>query len=206
VNVIHHRVCWLWLLFGSVTLSACTILPEPRNFDVYRLPPSEVATSHEAAVDWGLRISRPASNDLLGSSRIAVMPDGHRLSVYEGARWNSPMPELWRDHLLDAFHNDGRVRNLSSDREILQAEVDLGGLLRAFQVEYRDGRPEVVIRLDANLVDIRSRRILASRRFKVTEAVHDEQLPHVVEAFGRASDALAAEIIDWTLREAGQRE
>jgi hypothetical protein len=28
----------------------------------------------------------------------------------------------------------------------------------------------------------------------------------IVEAFGRASDVLAAEIIDWTLREAGQRE
>lgn len=206
MNVINRRLYSLWLLFGSVALSACTILPEPRAFDIYRLPPSTVTASNEAPVDWGLRILRPASNDLLGGSRIAVLPDAHRLSVYEGARWNSPAPELWRDHLLDAFHNDGRVRKLSSDSQVLEADLELSGMLRAFQTEYRDGGPEVVIRLDANLVDIRSRRILASQRFNVTEAVHDEQLPHVIEAFGRASDTLAAEIIDWTLREAGQRE
>lgn len=112
-----------WLLLGSVVLTACSILPGPGSMDVYRLPPSSIAAAEEAAVDWGLRIARPSSDDLLGGTRIAVLPDGNRFSVYEGARWNLPAPELWRDHLLDAFHNDGRVRRLSSDGEMLGADL-----------------------------------------------------------------------------------
>lgn len=202
MNATKRRWCSSWLMFGSIVLNACGILPEPSSFDIYRLPPSTVAASDDAAVDWGLRVSRPSSDDLLGGTRIAVLPDEHRFSVYEGARWNLPAPELLRDHLLDAFHHDGRVHKLSSDREMLQADFELGGMLRAFQVEYRDGKPEVVIRLDARLVDIRTRQILASRRFNETEPVHDEKVPQVVEAFGRAGDRLAGRIIDWTLREA----
>lgn len=196
-----RRWCSLWLLLGSVVLTACSILPEPRSMDIYRMPPSSIAAAEEADVDWGLRIARPSSDDLLGGTRIAVLPDGHRFSVYEGARWNLPAPELWRDHLLDAFHRDGRIRRLSSDGETLGADFELGGMLRAFQVEYRDGEPEVVIRLDARLVDIRTRQILANRRFNVTEPAQNEQVPQVVEAFGRASDRLAGRIIDWTMRE-----
>lgn len=155
----------------------------------------------QSTVDWGLRIARPSSDDLIGGTRIAVLPDGNRFSVYEGARWKLSAPELWRDHLLDAFHNDGRIRRLSSDGEMLGADFELGGMLRAFQVEYRGGEPEVVIRLDARLVDVRTRQILASRRFNVTEPVHNDQVPQVVEAFGRAGDRLAGRIVDWTVRE-----
>lgn len=204
MNAAGRRWPPLSLLIGTVLLTACSILPEAGSYDIYRLPPSTVAASNGPAVDWGLRVSRPSSDDLLGGARIAVLPDGHRFSVYEGVRWNLPAPVLWRDHLLDAFHNDGRVRKFSDDREILDADFELGGMLRAFQVEYRDGEPEVVIRLDARLVDIRSRQIMASQRFNVTEPAHNEQVPQIVEAFGRANDRLASRIIDWTVLQAGR--
>ncbi len=199
MNATKRRWCSSWLLFGSIVLNACGILPEPSSFDIYRLPPSTVAASDDAAVDWGLRISRPSSDDLLGGTRIAVLPDEHRFSVYEGARWNLPAPELLRDHLLDAFHHDGRVHKLSSDGETLQADFELGGMLRAFQVEYRDGEPEVVIRCAPGSAPGTS-----SQRFHVAEPAHNEQVPQVVEAFGRANDKLAARIIDWIMREAGR--
>jgi cholesterol transport system auxiliary component len=193
-----------WLLPAVAAIVACTILPEPRPYDVYRMPPSRIEASADASVDWSLRITRPASNELLGSSQIPVLPDRHRLIVYEGARWSSPAPVLWRDHLLDAFHNDGRVRRLSTDAQMLKADIELGGMLHAFQAEYHNGDPAVVIRLDAHLVDVADRRILAGRRFEITEPVHGKQVPKVVEAFGRACDRLASEIILWTLQEAGQ--
>lgn len=205
MNLNHRHGCLL-ILCVAFLASACTILPEPRHYDVYRLPPSTIAAGTGTPLDMSLRIARPASSDQLGGSQIAVIPDGHRMIVYQGARWSSPVPSLWRDHLLDAFQNDGRVRDLSSDTEILRADVELGGLLRAFQTEYRNGNPKVVVRLDAHLVDIASRRILATRRFETVEPVRGEQVAEVVDAFGRASDRLAVDIIEWTIREAGQRE
>ena len=184
----------------TLMLSACSILPPAEPQDVYRLPPSSVTSDQGEGVDISLRLSRPAVNDLLARKRIVVVPEGNRLSVYQGAGWNSPTPQLWRDHLMEAFANDGRIARLSRAEERLQAEIELGGYLRAFQVEYRQGVPEVVIRFDAHLVDTGSRRILASRRFAMREPVEGEQVPAVVEAFGRAGDELAGELIDWTVQ------
>lgn len=155
----------LGMFLFTLMLSACSILPPAEPQDVYRLPPSSVTTSQGESVNFALRLSRPAVDDLLARKRIVVVPEGNRLSVYQGASWNSPTPQLWRDHILEAFRNDGRIARLSRAEERLQAEVCLGGSLRAFQVEYREGTPEVIIRFEARLVDTASRRILASRRF-----------------------------------------
>lgn len=180
-------------------LSACGILPEPAPQDIYRLPPSRVADGGAEHRELSLRVQRPSANELLSTTRIVVVPQGHQLNVYPNVRWSSPAPALWRDHLLEAFANDGRITRLSSGREQLRADVELGGTLRAFQVEYAAGVPEVRIRLDAHLVEISGKRIIATRRFAVREAVEGEQVPAVVDAFGRASDALAAELIEWTV-------
>jgi cholesterol transport system auxiliary component len=47
-------------------------------------------------------------------------------------------------------------------------------------------------------------RILASRRFEVRQPLSDVKVPAVVDGFGRASDRLTAEVVNWTL-EQGQR-
>lgn len=196
-----NRHLWPLLLWVTVAgLSACSVLPRPAPQDIYRLPPSSIATSQGESVDRALRIARPSANDLIGSSRIVVVPEGNRLSVYEGARWSSPAPILWRDQMLEAFHNDGRIARLIRADDRIEADIELGGSLRAFQVEYREGQPEVVILFDARLVDSARRRILANRRFAVREAVAGQQVPAVVEAFGRAGDALAGELIEWTVQ------
>lgn len=179
-------------------LSACNIFPEPVPQDIYRLPPSRVAAGEGEQKTVSLRLHRPSANELLSTTRIVVVPQGNRLNVYPNARWSSPAPVLWRDHLLEAFGNDGRITRLSSGREQLQSDVELGGQLRAFQVEYAAGAPQVSIRLDVRLVESNGKRIIASRRFAVREAVQGEQLPAIVDAFGRASDALAGELIEWT--------
>ncbi|MET0331127.1 MAG: ABC-type transport auxiliary lipoprotein family protein, partial [Dyella sp.] len=119
-----------------------------------------------------------------------------------GARWSDPAPVLLRDRLLDTFRHDGRVRALSSDDENLQADYVLGGTLRAFQTEYQAGQPVVVIRYDAWLVRNRGQRIVATRQFELRQPSTGTAVPQVVEAFGRASDLWAADVLGWTLQAA----
>jgi len=194
----------LTCLLGAALLSACSILPQSDPQDIYRLPDSAVAAANGATLDVALRILRPAADDVLRGSRIAVRPQGNVFSVYQGARWSAPAPTLWRDHLVEAFYNDGRIARVSSEGEGLRADFELGGTLRGFHTEYHDGKPRVVIRFDARLAEAAGRNIVASRRFTVTEDVAGGQVPAVVEAFGRASDIMARQIIDWTAEQLGQ--
>ena len=197
------------LLALAATLSlasACSILPKTEPVDIYRLPVHQAAGSATPA-SWSLRLNKPLASEALAGPRIAVIPQGDVISSYKGARWSDPVPMLVRNRLLDGFQRDGRVQRLSADDANLQADYELGGELQAFQSEYRaKDQVEVVIRYDARLVQGRSQRILASKRFEVRQPLTGSQVPSAVAGFGAASDQLARQVIDWTVSQAAQAQ
>lgn len=190
---------WFFLLPVILMLSGCSLLPASPPVTFYRLPPPSLAASAAPKAAFTLRVNRPEASGLLAGNRILVVPQDNQLSAYQGVRWASPVPILWRDQLIDTFQQDGRIRHISGDAGALQADLELGGSLRAFNSEYRQGRPVVIIRFDAQLVDPRDRQILASRRFEVIEPAPSVEVPAVVEAFGVAHERLARELLDWLL-------
>ncbi len=206
------------MLCAVLLLPACSVLPKAAPLDVYVLPaaggaPASVgggaATPSVAPaarlLPWSLRVVRPAAGAPLAGQRIVVMPEGDRVSVYQGAGWSDPAPVLVRDRLLEAFRVDGRVGALSSDERALHADFELDGDLRAFHSEYRDGRPEAVVRLDLRLVHTASRHIVASRTFEQRQASAEPAVPAVVRALGATADRLAAEVVEWTVHAAATR-
>lgn len=196
----------LALLASFTLISACSILPKPEPFDLYRLPSaqSSVAPAHATPQRWSLRLNKPQASEALNSPNIAVIPQGDVISSYKGARWSDPAPVLMRNRLLDGFQRDGRVTLLSTDDSNFQADLELGGSLQAFQTEYQGTNAGVIVRLDALLVRGYDQRILASKRFEVRQPLSDVKVPAVVAGFGQASDQLTAQVVAWTV-EQGQK-
>ncbi|MCY1450457.1 hypothetical protein D9M71_672640 [compost metagenome] len=62
----------------------------------------------------------------------------------------------------------------------------------------------MLIRYDARLVEGRTQRILASRRFEVRQPLANKQVPAVVNGFGSATDQLMMQLVAWTLAQANQ--
>jgi cholesterol transport system auxiliary component len=182
-------------------LSACSVLPKSEPQQIYRLPANPLPHDAAAPVGWSLRIDTPNAERMLDSSRIAVLPEGDTVSVYKGARWSDSATTLLRNRLVDAFRDNGRIAALSSDETSLQADYALSGDLRSFQSVYENGQPVVVIRFDARLVKNSGLRIVATRRFDITQPVGGTSVPQVVAAFGQASDALASQLVNWTLQQ-----
>jgi cholesterol transport system auxiliary component len=200
----RHAFATLTAICLLCLCSACSLLPPSEPLQVYLLPSASTAPSSVAAAAWSLRINQPLASQALSSARIAVVPAGNQISSYAGSRWSDAAPRLLRNHLLNTFQNDGRVRALSSDEDSWAADFTLTGELQAFQSEYADGRLSVVVRLHAQLIDSRSQRILASHRFEVRQALNNPQVPAVVVAFGQACDQLATQVLRWTLAQAEQ--
>lgn len=193
------------LLVLLASLSACSVLPEAEPIHVYRLPGTPLqAQPASSRLDRALRIATPKADRMLGSARIAVVPEGNRISAYQGARWSDDAPSLLRDRLIAAFREDGRTASVSSDDNHLHADLELLGDLRGFHAEYVGGKPQVRVSLDVNLVHSASQRILASRRFEVRQSAGDERLDSVVAAFGTAGDQLSRQLVEWTLAQDGR--
>jgi cholesterol transport system auxiliary component len=157
--------------------------------------------AHAQTVNWSLRVSQPATNQFLNSSRIAVQPQGQEIAVYKNSRWSDSAPILVRNRLIQAFRSDGRIRAVSSDDDSLQADVELSGDLSAFQGVYHVGSSEVLIRFDARLVRISDRRIIATRQFDIRQPIKGNEMNEVVQAFGLASDQLATQVLNWTMQQ-----
>ena len=199
-----NRLTRLLTLGALSLLAACSILPQTAPQQVYLLPGQAAPASPAKLVAWSLRVNTPQASQVLNSNAIAVVPQGSQISLYAASRWSDSAPRLLRNHLLNAFQSDGRIAALSSDDNNLHADLQLSGELQAFQTEYAQGRPRVVVRLHALLVDSRNPRILASQRFAVEQNLKDEQVPAVVAAFGQASDELAGQVLSWVMVQASQ--
>ena len=202
----HARVLLMPLLLGL--LASCSLLPKSAPVELYQLPSAlpqaTLGRGGDTQRPESLRVTRPAAGTLLAGQRIIVLPAGDQVSHYKGAQWSEPAPLLLRNRLLDALRSDGRITQLSSDDRMLQADFELDGELRAFQSVYRDGSPQVLLRLDLRLVRPATQRIVASRRFEQVQPASEAALPAVVRAFGQASDRLALQVADWSVEQIAQ--
>lgn len=182
----------------ALWLSACSILPESEPLSVYQLPAPQMQPSAAAQGLPSLRINTPQTGFALSTPRMLVKPEGNRVSSYKGARWTDPVPVVLREHLAQAFTQQGSAARVSTDEHALHADVHLGSDLQQFQVRYDGSQPIAVIELDARLINPNSREVLAARRFYVEQALENPQAPGVVDALKLASDELAEQVIAWT--------
>lgn len=197
---LRHSLSRFALLGLFSLLSACSVLPEAETLRIFLLPTAPVEPqASETTRQQALRINTPQASRILASQRIAVVPQGNEISAYGGARWSDAAPVLLRDRLIEAFQRDGRMPSVSNEDANLYADYSLHSDLRAFQSVYVDGKPVVLITLDTRLVEVNTQHTLANRRFEVRQPASDTGIEQVVEAFGKASDRLSREVVDWTL-------
>ncbi|WP_260514155.1 ABC-type transport auxiliary lipoprotein family protein [Serratia fonticola] len=197
-----RKMLRLLVLVAVMPLAACTILPESPIQQVYLLPAQPVVVAGDQASERSVRIVQPNTSQFLNGTRIAVQPQGAEITSFGGSRWSDPAPLLLRNRLIQEFRTNGHFRSVSSDDDNLQADLELGGDLSSFQGVYNGDRGEVVIRFDARLVRTSDRRVMASRSFAVREPIHGTSMDNVVQAFGLASDKLAAQTLSWARQQA----
>lgn len=189
------------LIAGAMLLSTCNVIPEQEPVDLYQLPPPNVEATNEGPRLTSLRIDQPMTSEALGGNRLLVMPVNNQFQAFPGVRLATPVPLLWRDWLLDAFWRDGRIDGLSVASEGLRTELELGGMLRAFHVDYTGPRPQAVIQFDATLIDTAGRDIIARRRFEARQTMDSMEVAIAINSLGAAADQLAGQLIAWTLEQ-----
>ena len=182
-------------------LAACASLTGTREpFTVYS-PRYEAPADMTKGkpVDWQLAIDTPLASDALDASRMLVMPTPGALETYKGGRWADTPPLVLRGLLIEAFQQTGRIAGVGAVTSGLHADYMMTIDLYDFEVQYRDGAPHAVIRLNAKLGDASINRVRAAKTFEADGPVAGSTAGDAAAAFDRTLDTLLAAIVRWTI-------
>ena len=187
-------------LAALLLVGACASLTGTREaFTVYS-PRYEAPSSMQGkTVDWQLAIDTPIASDALDTSRMLVMPTPGALETYKDGRWADSAPLMLRGLLIEAFQETGRIAGVGALTSAIHTDFTMTIDLYDFEVQYRDGAPHAVIRLNAQLNDSSINRVRAAKTFESDEPVAGTTAADAAAAFDRTLDTLLAAIVQWTI-------
>lgn len=189
----------------SALLSACAgnLLPGAGNDppSLYVLTPKTTFAQDLPKVSWQLTIPLPIADAALNTARITLRQNPISLEYYARANWVDTAPQMIQTLLVESFENSGKIIGVGRQSVTLRADYSLLTDLREFQAEYiGSGPPRVRVRLNAKLVKMPQRTILATETFEALEPATSSDLQAVVSAFDVALGKTLKRIVEWSLK------
>lgn len=209
---------------AGLSLTSCSLpnfeelIGPPDPLQLYVLRPMMAPAAPGPVVRWQLAIGVPAATASLDTARIALNPTPTTMDYYANASWADRAPVLLQSLIIQGFENTRRV-SAARDTAGLAADYILYTELREFQAQYQglvlpprpaEGQPapevppgpapRIVVQIEAKLMAIPGRRILASFNAATNAQAQANSVESVVVAFNQATGAALSQIVDWTLR------
>ncbi len=182
-----------------LTTGCVPLINQRQETQIYRLEPPRVQATQGPMVDARLLIDEPVTTPALGSDRIVVHPEDNLLQYYSGARWAARLPQLIRDHLIEAFELSGSIREVRRISGAVGGDFQLSGEVRDFQAEYDATSllPQVHIRIQMQLIDHQRNRVLDSREFSRQRRSDSAEVLDVVRVMDTELQALMTDVVNW---------
>jgi len=191
------------VLSGLLTACAGNLLPGAGNDppDLYVLTPKNTFPDDLPTVNWQLAIPLPVADAALNTARITLRQNPISLEYYARANWIDTAPQMIQTLLVESFENSGKIVGVGRQSVTLRADYSLLTDLREFQAEYLGaGPPRVRVRLNAKMVKMPQRTILATETFEFLEPAASSDLQAVVSAFDVALGKTLKRIVEWSLK------
>ena len=191
------------VLSGLLSACAGNLLPGAGNDppDLYVLTPKNTFPDDLPTVNWQLAIPLPVADAALNTARITLRQNPISLEYYARANWIDTAPQMIQTLLVESFENSGKIVGVGRQSVTLRADYSLLTDLREFQAEYLGaGPPRVRVRLNAKMVKMPQRTILATETFEFLEPAASSDLQAVVSAFDVALGKTFKRIVEWSLK------
>jgi len=185
-----------------LAVAGCGILPKlAEPVDLYLLTPK---TTHEADLpeaDWQLVVEKPVAAAGIDTARIAVQRSPYTLEYFARSGWTDTAPAMVQTLLIESFESTGKIVGVGREAIGLRPDYILKTDLREFQAIYTagDGVPEVLVRMNAKLVGMPDRKIIASRTTEARVKAEGTRFIDVIAAFDAALGRTIKDIVAFTL-------
>ena len=197
------------------TLAACAGVlpgqgPPPRLF---RLTPKSTFPPDLPTADWQLVIEVPVTPAGLNTTRIALHRRAIELQHYARANWTDRAPAMAQTLVVESFENSARIIAVGRESLGLRADFILKMELREFQAEYSNALPRIGeetgadslpplirVRLNAKLIKLPRRSIVASSNFEYTVVASANSMTGIIGAFDDALGKTMKRLVGWALK------
>lgn len=187
---------------GLLAAGGCSLPGSAPPPQLYVLSPKSTFTNTLPMSTAQLVVDEPFAAAGLDTARIALEPDSYRLEYFADAAWSDRAPAMVQTLIVESFENTGKIVAISRESVDLRADFILKTEMREFQATLRgdDMPPEVNVQINAKIVVMPQRLILANNTFQSVEPATARDLEAVVLAFDIALGHVLKDLVEWTLQ------
>lgn len=182
-------------------LAACGgLLPKPPERQLYRLSLVPAFRTSLPRVPAQLLVATPTALSAFDTARIALSRSAITLEYFADAEWTDRAPFVVQAALIEAFEKSRVFSGISSEGSGLQADFVLAVEIRDFAAIFDspNGPPRVRVQLNAELIRMPGRKILAETVVTGEATSGGNDMPAIVQAFGAALGGATADLVTWT--------
>ena len=192
---------WAVLLAGCVGMQP----PQVEAPAIYVLDARPAAKPARPQRDLMLVVSAPRARAGFDTAQMAFVREPHELEYFAKSRWADTPSRMLAPLLVQALEQTGGFRAVVQAPSAVPADLRLDTELIRLQQNFGTRPPQVEIALRAQLVDLRSRRVLATAEFEEVEPTTREDAYGGVIAANRALQRLLARLADFSAEQSGGR-
>jgi cholesterol transport system auxiliary component len=197
------------LLLLSIALSGCvgellqSKVTEPQT---YVLHANDAGTA-KVAYALQLSVATPTAAPGLDTARIAVLRNTNQLDYYFGARWGGTAPEVAQAFLIALLQSQQGFKGVVAENVRVDADYLLELELRDFQAEYASehANPVAHLTLTGTLINIKSRKPVATVTGTAKATAKDNRLGAVITAFQSAAQQASASLSEQLTESLGKQ-
>ncbi len=181
-------------------VASCNALGDPKPpLQIYDLSAgSGIQSQAGERIAVNIIVDEPDVSRVLDSERILVRLKTNELRYLPQSRWSDRAPRLLQLSLIEAFTRAGRVMGTGAPSSSFRGDYRIEGYLRSFEAVAADGKMQMHIGFDVQLVAEKAARIVNVRSFDAQAQAASENPSDVTRAMDTALAALFADIVPWT--------
>ena len=200
-------ICSRLAVLGTLLLAGCLSLPapQPEQPRLYRLDAQLSALPPMSQRQLVLAVSLPRAQPGTDTAGMVYVQHAHELEYFVSSRWADTPARMLEPLLLQALAQTGRFRAVVHNTGTLAADLRLESEWVRLQQEF-DTRPSRMhLTLRVQLVDLRSKQVLATQEIDEVEPADSENAYAGVMAANRALQRVLARVVEFCAAQTAAR-
>lgn len=193
----------LQILTSIMLLTGCTGLPPPQaeSMNTYVLDAQPAIKPAQVKRDVVLMVSVPRARPGFDTPRMAYLRQPHELDYFAANRWADTPARMLGPLLAQTLEQTGSFRAVVQIPGAVPADLRLDTELIRLQHDFSTQPSRIQLTLRAQLIDTRSKRVLAVKLFDETENATSDDAYGGVTATNRALQRVLAQLADFCVDE-----